>query len=467
MSQITLHPYQEQAKNFIINHPFCGLFLDMGTGKTLTTLAALQEIGPKGHILVIAPKNIARSTWLDEIAKWNINVRTKSLIVNERGKPLSKKARMELYENIPYEPPTMYFINRDLITDLIKHMPVINGKQYWYFPTVIIDEFQSFKSYKSARFKALQSVRPAISRLIGLTGTPTPNGLMDLWSEIYLLDMGARLGKNITAYRNAFFMPGRCINGYPYEWWEKPGAEQDIYNRIRDVVISIKNTNLNIPPVTYNKEYVYMEDNEMELYKQMMKTQVLELNEDVCVEASNAAILTSKLSQMASGAIYIDEEHNYSIIHKQKLERCEYIINNTDGPVLVAYYFQSDLDMLKKHFPTAVCFDGSPDMIHSWNRKEIPIMLLQPASAGHGLNLQQGGHTLIWYTIPWSLEYYLQCNARLARQGQTEPVMIHHILTHGTIDDRILNVVNEKDQSEQALLDAVQATINDVIENEK
>lgn len=460
---VKLHPYQQYAKQFVINNPKCGLFLQMGAGKTLITLEALKEIQPTGHILIIAPKNIARSTWLDEIAKWNINVRTKSLIVNDKGKQLSKEKRLALYNAIPTEPPTMYFINRELLPDLIDHMPIKNNKRIWYFPTVVIDELQSFKSHNSVRFKALKSVSDSITRFIGLTGTPTPKSLMDLWSEIYLMDNGVRLGKTITEYRNRFFLPGRVINNYPIEWIPRQGAEDEIYNLIKDLVISIKNPNIKLPDITYNDITVYMSESEKKLYRKLMKTQVLAFEDGNKVIAKNAAVLRHKLLQMSSGALYINDNHEYKIIHKHKLEACEYIINNTDSPVIIAYHFKSDKEMLMQYFKEtkieAHIFDGSPEMINKWNNKEIPVMLLQPASAGHGLNLQQGGHTLIWYTLPESLEEYLQTIARLYRQGQSENVIIHHLLTNGTIDIRVLDNLEKKDMSEQALLDAVELTI--------
>lgn len=458
-----LHDYQNYAKQFIMTHNGSGLFLDMGLGKSLITLAALWDLNPNHHVLIIAPKNVARNTWIDEMKKWGYQFRTKSFIVDENDKELSRKKRLQLYEEVPTAPPTVYFINRDLVTDLVKHMPIINKQPVWYFPTVIVDELQSFKSYKSERFKALQRVRPCISRFVGLTGTPTPKDLQDLWAEIYLMDGGQRLGPNITAYRDRWFNPGRHMNGYPIEWIPKPNAEKEIYDLISDIVISMKNT-LPLPPVTYTTTYVYMSDDEKTLYKQFVKTQVLELENDITVIAANAGILQMKLSQMASGAIYTDTDHHYQIIHKRKLEQCEYIINNTGSPVLIAYHFQSDKEMLLDYFPNAVNFDGSNAMKTAWNNREIPIMLIQPASSGHGLNIQDGGHTLIWYTIPSSLEEYLQCNKRLHRQGQKEPVIIHHLLTANTVDDKLLANINRKDMNQQALLDAVKATIDDALD---
>lgn len=434
------------------------------THNTRITLSALYDLNPTGHVLVIAPINIAKSTWIDEIKKWNMPLRYKSLILNEKGKKLTRKKRLELYEQVLNEPPTIYFINRDLVADLVENCPVRNGHKIWAFPNVIIDELQSFKSYSSERFKALQKVRPCIQRLIGLTGTPTPKGLMDLWAEIYLMDQGQRLGKNITTYRNTFFFPGRRVNNIPVEWIPKPNAEDYIHNAISDIVISMKNTNLTLPPV-YNDINVYMDPDEEDVYKRMMRDKVLEVAPGQKIMAANAAVLTAKLSQMASGALYIDNKHNFVKIHTKKLEICEYIINNTGSPVLIAYHFQSDkamlLEYLKKAGINVKAFDGSPNMIYEWNAGKIPVMLLQPASAGHGLNLQDGGHTLIWYTIPWSLEEYLQTNARLHRQGQQHTVVIHHLLTYGTIDHKILASIKKKDMSQQALLEAVRYVVEE------
>lgn len=480
--KIPLHPYQQFAKNFALTHPYCGLFLTMGLGKTGCILEMLWELNPSSHVLIIAPKTIARCTWQNEIDKWNINIRTQSLIVNERGKQLTKKKREEIYDSIPSNPyATVYFINREMVTDLVKHFP----KQQWPFQIVIIDESQSFKSYNSARFKALQTVRPYCQRLILLTGSPTPKSLEDLWSQIYLLDMGERLGKNITTYRNRYFDPGLIVNNYPVEWRPKHqviddygriltdefgyalDAKQAIYRQISDIVISMKNKYIQLPPITYNEAWVSMTEDEFKRYKNFMKTNVLDLSNGDQIEAANAAVLSAKLSQMASGAIYTDAKtHTYEQIHDHKLEMCEYIINNTDSPVIIAYHFKSDMDMLMKYLPEhdiePVIFDGSPEMEQAWNQKQYPVMLIQPASCGFGLNFQDGGHTLIWYTIPWSLEEYEQTNARIYRQGQTEPCIIHHVMTQGTIDSRILRAVNTKSTSQQDLLDAIEATIKEV-----
>lgn len=457
--QIPLHSYQIYAKNFMLQHPFCGLFLQMGLGKTSIVLEALWELNPTAHVLVIAPKTIARCTWLNEIKKWNMQFRTQSLIVNEKGKQLSKKKREEIYSQIPSSPPTIYFINRDIVTKLVEQFP----DKKWPFKTVIIDESQSFKSYNAERFKAIKKVRPYISRMVLLTGSPAPKSLMDLWAQIFLLDMGDRLGKTITAYRTEYFDPGLIVNGYPVTWKLKKGADRQIYARIADLVISMKNHYIQLPAITFNPVTVDMDDDEYAVYKEMMKTNVLEVGDQV-IEASNAAVLSAKLSQMASGSLYTDaKKHEYTVIHKHKLEVCEYIINNTPGNVLIAYHFQSDKDMLTNYLTEQgfqpIVFDGSPEMEHDWNQGEIPIMLLQPASCGFGVNLQIGGSTLIWYTLPWSLEEYEQTNARIYRQGQQNPVIIHQLMTNHTIDTKILKALEAKDTSQQRLIQAVEATL--------
>lgn len=462
--KIPLKNYQIYAKDFMIRNPFCGLFLRMGLGKTSIVLEGLYELDPHDHVLVIAPKTIAISTWSAEIKKWNIPFRTKSLIVNEKGKMLTKKKREQLYEETATEPPTLYFINRELTVNIVtcfekQHKP-------WPFKTIIVDESQSFKSYNSERFKALTKIRTQIQRMVLLTGSPTPKGLMDLWSQIYLLDMGYRLGPNITAYRNNFFYPTIYVDNHPVDWKPRPDATDIIYNKIQDIVISMKNKQLKLPSITYNNVIGYMTDSELKKYKQFMKNQVLEITPDTKIKAANAAVLSAKLSQLASGAIYKETgSHDYYKFHTHKLDLCKYIIDNTDGPVIIAYHFQSDLEMLSNFLSQEnidyTVFTGTPDMVEQWNKRQLPVILLQPASCGFGLNLQEGGETLIWYTMPWSLEQYEQTNARIYRQGQKNPVIIHHLMMAGTIDDKLLTTLHKKDTSQRALLDAVEATFYD------
>lgn len=461
---IPFQPYQLYAKDFVLTRPGSGLFLDCGLGKTLITLAALYQLNSPGHTLIIGPKPVVRAGWMNEIKKWSIPLRTKSLIVNENDKELSRKHRLELYKEIPYEPPTVYFINRELVQDLIKNTAGTKRPFHWYFPTVICDELQSFKSYKALRFKALQKMQPAFTDFIGLTGTPTPDSLLDLWSEVYLMDGGERLGPNITAYRNAFFHPTLYVNNHPVDYEPNDYAEQIIYQKIADRVISMKNTLLDLPKITYNDVTVAMTKDEKQTYKTLVKEQVLEFEGVGKVIAKNRAVLYGKLAQLASGTIYVNGTNEYCIVHQHKLEQAEYVVNNTDGPVLIAYYFNSDKDQLLNYFPQARVFDGTGAMLDDWNAKKIPIMLLQPASASQGLNLQDGGHTLIWYSMTPNLEHYIQTNARIYRQGQKHPVVIHHLLTEGTVDIRTLTSLQKKDMNEENLLNAVRVAIDDAME---
>lgn len=457
---IKLHDYQEFAKRFVMQHPFCALFLDMGLGKTLITLIALMEINPCHHCLIIAPKGVAISTWQDEIKKFKLPLRIHSLIVDDNGKKITSQKRNEILDTIAQLPPAIWVINRDIINDLVEEML---RRKIWVFGTVVIDESQSFKNPSSKRFLALAKVRPYIQRMILLSGTPAPNGLEDLWSQIWLLDQGVRLGKSFDEYRKMYFEPAitkkRKVLAYKLCY----GSEDLIYNKISDICISMKNTMLTLPPITLNNFYVHMDRKEMQLYRQMMEKYVLNIDENT-VRAKTPAVLSAKLSQMASGSLYLNENHEYAIIHKKKLEAVEYIANNTDSPILVAYHFQSDCEMLYQHLKKAKInvkiFDGTSYMKQNWNDKKIKVLLLQPASFGAGLNLQEGGHTLIWFTIPWSLEQYLQTNTRLYRQGQKHPVVVHHLLTADTIDDKILESIQNKNLSETALLDAVNVTIN-------
>lgn len=456
-----LHGYQEYAKNFIKNNPYCGLFLDCGLGKTLVTLEALIELNPTRHVLVIAPKTIARSSWINEIKKWNMPLRIKSLVVDENDKLLTRKQRLALYEKIPTEKPSIYFINRDLFNDLVKYF--CNGKKpLWYFGTIILDESQGFKNYSSVRFKAMKQVRPACSRIIELTGTPVPKSLMDLWAQIYILDGGERLGKTITKYRETWFYPTKWANGYAVDWAPKPGAKDDIYNRIKDIVISMENTEIKLPDLITNEIIVSMDADEKKRYKDFAKTQVLDLLNGETITASNAAILQAKLSQMASGAIYTDAKtKTFEKIHDKKLDALDHIINTTGSPILVAYWYQSDLALIQERFPQAIRFDGSQSMIDDWNNQKIPLMLIQPSASGHGINIQFGGHTLVWYTVPWSLENHEQTLKRLHRQGQTHPVIMHYLITEGTVDLKIIQAIQRKQLNEQELLNAVKVSLTE------
>ena len=514
LKNITLHDYQIEVKEFIKTHPYCGVFLDMGMGKTLSTLVALMEIQPEGNILVVAPKTIARSTWVDEIHDWEIPVRTESLIVNEKGNDLSKKKRLEKYAAIAASQPAMYFINRELFADLVDYF--VDNKLPWPFPTVVIDELQSFKSPKSARFKAGKKIRPQVKRFIGLTGTPAPNGLLDLWSQIYLMDMGKRLGRSQAAYKHTFFDETRYYNGYPIDWEPKCvmppmpfedwlndtyqitpetymtfsrqdqtaymdlyrsyamspiSAKDEIYRRIDDICISMKNTSVAMPDLIMQDVFVTMDEKEKKLYDELKKESVLSFMDGDIVEsevvAANAAVLQAKLIQLASGSLYTDDTtevdgyRTYKEIHTKKIDMCNYIVENTNSPVLIAYHYKCDAKRLLESIPGAVLFDKTPEMIHDWNNDKIKVMLIQPASAGHGLNLQKGsGHTMIWFTIPWSLEEYEQTNARLYRQGQKNNVTIYRIFTKGTFDTYVAKKIKDKSMTQRDLLDALEKELS-------
>lgn len=457
-SYVPLKPYQTFCKDFIINTPGCGLFLKMGLGKTLITLEALYELNPKGHTLIIAPHAVAKCTWYNEINKWHFPFRFQSLVLNKNLHKMSKKQREKILSAIYTTPPTLFVINTELVISLVNYFQ--NKK--WPFSFVVIDESQSFKSPTAQRFKKLQSVRPEIQRIVILTGSPQPKGIEDLWSQIYLLDEGKRLGKYISHFRNQYCNPGIIVNNHPVDWRPKPGAEEQIYDRIRDIVISMENNQIQLPPITYNDVHITLDADAKQTYKELLRHRIIDSLGGEPIVAKNAGVLHMKLAQMASGAIYTDAKtHAYEVIHEDKLEMCEYIINNSPDNVIIAYHFQSDKDMLlrylQEHDIPAVVFDGTPQMQDAWNKKQYKVMLLQPSSNGRGLNLQDGGATLIWYTLPWSLEAYEQTIGRIYRQGQTSPCVIHHLIADGTVDVKTMQALRIKDVSQSKLIEAVKA----------
>lgn len=439
-----LHEYQEYAKTWIVEHSHCGLLLDMGLGKTLTTLAAIDEIEnifcEGNKILIIAPKKVADETWSAEIEKWGFEF-TYSKVLG------STKKRLEALE----KEADIYIINRENVVWLVECY-----KTKWPFTFVVIDELSSFKSSKSKRFRALRKVRPKIKRFVGLTGTPAPNSLIDLWPQIYLMDGGKRLETSQTKFKDRYFRPDKQNGPIVYSWALRPNAEEEIYQKIDDICISMKAKDfLNLPPRTDNIVTIKLSD--MRAYKQFEKDLVLEL-EDQEVTASNSAVLANKLLQMANGAIY-DDEKNVISIHDDKLEALEDIVEDSQGqPILVFYQYKHDLERLKKKFPQA----EELTTVDKWNSGKIPMLLCHPQSAGHGLNLQKGGHIIVWFGLTWSLEYYQQANARLDRQGQTEPVIIHHLVAEGTVDEKVLSILQGKEKNQNALLEAVKAQLTGV-----
>jgi len=447
------HNYQTFAIDYIETHPIAVVLLDMGLGKTSITLTAIMDLlfdSFMAHrVLVIAPLRVARDTWPAEIQKWDhLSLLTYAVAV---GTESERKAAV-------LQKTDICIINRENVQWLIEESGV-----KFDFDTMVIDELSSFKSYQAKRFRALMKVRPKIKRIIGLTGTPSANGLMDLWAEYRLLDMGQRLGRFIGQYRTNYFAPDKRNGQIIYSYKPLPGAEAEIYRCISDITISMKSTDhLKMPELISSEYEVRLSDEEQKRYDDLKDDLVLQLP-DGDITAANAAALTGKLCQMANGAVY-DDTGDVVHIHDRKLDALEDLIEAANGkPVLVAYWFKHDLarisERLHKLHILFSCLDTS-DSINRWNAREIPVALIHPASAGHGLNLQSGGSTLIWFGLTWSLELYQQTNARLWRQGQTsETVVVQHIVTKGTIDERILKVLSKKDSTQAALIEAVKADL--------
>lgn len=446
--------YQQYAINHVIDNSASGLFLDMGMGKTVSTLTAIDDLillGEVNKILVIAPLRVAEDTWSTEVDKWD---HLKHLRIS---KILGSKKQREEAINTEAD---IYVTNRENVDWLVTEC--FNN---WIWDMVVIDELSSFKSSKAKRFRALKKVRPYFKRIVGLTGTPAPNSLIDLWPQIYLLDGGQRLGKTITGYKERYFKPGRR-NGYiVYNWELKEGSEETIQNKISDICISMSAKDyLDLPERIDNKVEITLPIKVMDTYKQLEKDLVLEIGEED-ITAANAAVLTNKLLQLANGAIY-SEDKEVVRIHDEKLDRLEEIIDIANcKPVLVFYNFKHDYDriskMLTKNKIKHQALNTS-DEIKKWNNGEIQVALLHPASAGHGLNLQYGGNIIVWFGLTWSLELYQQANARLHRQGQKETVIIHHLIAKGTVDEDVMNALANKEVNQNMLLEAVKARLKEV-----
>lgn len=442
------HNYQAYAIDYIETHPVAAVLLDMGLGKTVISLTAIADLlfdSFEAHrVLVVAPLRVARDTWPAEISKWeHLKHLTYAVAV---GTVKERKAALAANADIT-------IINRENLGWLIDS----SGFDFNY-DMVIIDEFSSFKNHTSKRFQSLMKVRPKVKRIIGLTGTPSSNGLMDLWAEFKLLDFGERLGRFITHYRNNYFIPDKRNGEIIYSYKPMPYAEDAIYRKISDITISMKSTDhLQMPELITSQYEVQLSEDEETRYEELKADFILELPEGE-VTAANAASLTGKLSQLANGAIY-DDEGNIVEFHDRKLDALEDIIESANGkPLLVAYWFKHDLQRIKKRYDVRE-IKTSKDII-DWNNGNIPVAVIHPASAGHGLNLQAGGSTLVWFGLTWSLELYQQTNARLWRQGQTSgTVVIEHIITKGTIDERILKALSLKEVTQNALIDAVKANL--------
>ncbi len=441
------HKYQTYATNFILKHPIAAVFLEMGLGKSVITLTAIFDLCLDsfeiGKVLVIAPLRVARDTWPAEINKWeHLKGLEFSVAIGTKQERLAALRK----------PASVYLINRENVDWLVNK----SGIPFDY-DMVVIDELSSFKSYGAKRFKSLLKVRPRAKRIVGLTGTPSSNGLMDLWAEFRILDMGKRLGRYITHYRNSFFTPDKRNQQIVFSYKPLPGAEDAIYRLISDITISMKSVDfLKMPECVINEVPVYLNGKEQSVYDHFREEMVLEFADEE-IDAMNAAVLSGKLLQMANGAIY-DDDKNSHIIHDRKLDALEDLIEGANGkPVLIAYWYNHDLERIKTRFNVRE-IKTSKD-IKDWNNGDISVGVIHPASAGHGLNLQSGGSTLIWFGLTWSLELYQQTNARLWRQGQNETVVIHHIITKGTIDEDVMRALKRKEKTQSDLINAVKANL--------
>lgn len=443
-----LHEYQKYGVDFIINNPISALMLECGLGKTITTLTAVSDLMYDyfeiSKALIIAPLRVALTVWKQECDKWEQLKYLRCSIavgsVSERQKAMQSDA-------------DVYIINRENVEWLVKNYP-------FDFDMVVIDELSSFKSHQSKRFRALRKVRPKFDRIVGLTGTPAPNGLMDLWAEINLLDMGERLGRYITRYRDEYFKPDKRNGAIVYSYKPLPDAEERIYGKISDICVSMKAADyLEMPERVDNIVEVGMSDKETAMYKRLEKEMLLPFA-DGDIDAVNAASLSNKLLQLANGAVY-DENGKVKKIHSRKLDALEGLIEAANGKsVLVYYSYKHDRDRISERFDVSEIKDDKN--ISEWNAGKIQLAIAHPASCGHGLNLQSGGSTIIWFGLTWSLELYQQANARLYRQGQKNTVVIHHIITKGTVDEKVMTALKNKDIGQASLMEAIKARMEGI-----
>ena len=453
MKEFAPYPHQRAGIDWILERPAAGLLWGMGTGKTVTTLTAINRLlydyMEDGPVLVIAPKRVAEDTWSKEAAKWEHlqHLRVRKIMG-------TAKQRIEALRSV-YEGPfaDVYIINRENVVWLIDHL---GGR--WPFPIVVLDELSSFKSAQAKRWKALRRVRGRIRRIIGLTGTPRPNGLEDLWPEIYLLDQGARLGRTLGAFRSKYLTPEKMNGNIVYSYRARPGAEEEVYDKLADLCMSIRKEDvLQLPGQIYEDIELTPSPALLKKYKQFEKDAVLEVLDGDEIMAGSAAALTNKLLQFANGAIY-DQDGQAHELHSVKLDALEELVEEAGGdPVLVLYAYKHDADRIRQRI-TCRSLDTSED-IDDWNAGKIPVALAHPASIGHGLNLQYGGHITIWYGLTWSLELYQQANERLNRPGQTQVCRVYHLILKGTHDERVLVSLKNKDKGQAAAIEALRLEI--------
>lgn len=457
MTEFQPYPHQRAGINWILERPACALFWGMGTGKTVTTLTAidllLHDCLEDGPVLVIAPKRVAENTWTKECNKWqhlkHLRVMKMMGTASERADAVSSACSDD--------PVDIYVINRENVQWLVEYC----GKTFhrWPFKIVVIDELSSFKNHQSKRWKALRTVRGRIKRIIGLTGTPRPNGVEDLWPELYLLDGGQRLGKSIGVFRNTYLKPDRMNGFVVYSYKPLPGAEEQIYNNIKDICMSIRKDDvLSLPGQIYENVELDPGRALLQKYRKFEREKVLEcLDGDNQIIAGTEAALTNKLLQFANGAIY-DNDGDVHEIHTVKLEALEELIEQAGGePVLVLYNYKHDAERIRARIECRAL--DKPRDIDDWNAGKIPVALAHPASIGHGLNLQDGGHIIIWYGLTWSLELYEQANERLNRPGQKKVCRIYHLVLKGTHDERVLKALSNKESGQNGAIEALRLDI--------
>lgn len=449
------HSYQRYCINRVLTTPALGLLLDMGLGKTVITLTAVNDLKYNrfavNKVLVIAPKKVAESTWAKEAAKWD------HLKLLRISTVLGSQAKRIRALNTPAD---IYVINRENVQWLVEYY-----RNDWPFDMVIVDEFSSFKNHQAKRFKALKNIRPHIKRIVGLTGTPAPNGLLDLWAQVFLLDGGQRLGKTITGFRERYFEPDQRNRDRVFTYAPKIGADEVIQRLIGDICVSMKAEDyLELPDITYNNIPVALDSKAEKAYQKLETEMLLQVDEST-IDAGSAAVLTNKLLQLCNGAVY-DENRNIVEIHNNKIEAFMELIEGLNGkPALVFYNFQHDKDRIKKALAKThlrVRELKTPEDENDWNNREIDILLAHPASAAYGLNLQQGGNHVIWFGLNWSLELYQQANKRLHRQGQTEKVIIHHLVVEGGVDEDVVAALEDKTSTQDRLMAALKARIEKV-----
>ena len=449
----TPSPYQTYATRFIEDHPQAAVLLPMGLGKTIITLTALADLltlGDAEKILIIAPLNVARTVWAEEAAKWDhtAHLRCVKILGDARAREKALQADADLY-----------VINRENVKWLVDYQI---ARKTWPFDTVVIDELSSFKAASTARWKALWKARKQITRMIGLTGTPAPNSLIDLWAQITMLDEGQRFGRSLTRFKQAYFVPDSYNpqTGIIYHYALRPGADGEIYGKIRDMTVSMQASDyIKLPDRIDRTVPVELTPSAWSAYKRFARDLVVELGDEE-ITAANAAVLCNKLLQLASGEIY--SPSGTQTVHDGKLIALKEIVDTATSPVLIFYAFRHEASRIMEALPQAEKLTGA-EQVERWNQGNIPILLAHPDSAGHGLNLQAGGHTIVWYSLTWSLEKYQQACARLHRRGQTQPVIIHHLIAKGTVDERVMAVLAGKDDGQNALLQAVKASIADVM----